>query len=69
MEPKYKEWINTSMWETQKYVLMTIGNITEDAKKELTMTELEKLDHCWSILAHIEKVEHIHAVAEKKNAA
>ena len=57
MENKYGEWQAGAAEETKKKVLMTISAINEDADKELTLTELEKLNYCWDILRDMKQIE------------
>ena len=54
---RYAEWQASAMAETRKKVLMTISSINEDAGKELTETELEKLNYCWDIIRDMTKIE------------
>lgn len=50
-------WIDGVSEETLRHVLKTIHYILDDADKELTETELNKLHYCWDIINHIQHFE------------
>ena len=54
---RYAEWQASLMDDTKQRIFKTISGLLDESGKELTYSELERLNLCWDIIRDMAKVQ------------